>query len=479
MSIRKHTAYNLIGALIPMALSLFTIPIYLHLVGDTRYGVLAVAWLLLGYFGLFDLGLGRATAQRIASLGDAGVAQMAPIFWTALAMNASLGIVGGLIIWPVATYYFGHFFTVDAVLRPELEVAIPWLTLAVPLATISGVFSGALQGRAKFLELNMVSVLSAVLTQLIPLSVAWLHGPDLAWIVPAVVLSRVVTILLLFYRCLIHVFHNSVPMISRVHAKGLLQFGGWVTVTSLVGPMMVILDRFVIGVTLGAKSVTYYTVPFQLAERSAILPGALTSAIFPRIAAANSDEGINLAVDAIRTLAMVMTPVFLGGILLVEPFISWWISSVFWKNTGMLAPVLLMGFWINSFAHVPYALLQAAGKPSVVAKCHVGEVIPYLICLYLGLRFLGLMGAAIVFGLRALVDCALLMWFSGLLSKSMHILMPSFFLLLIGFLIAILMPVGTIIWWLMSIITLALSLLLSWKLSPPNIRVDIIRLVSF
>jgi O-antigen/teichoic acid export membrane protein len=40
LSIRRNTVYNLLGALVPLALPLVTIPIDLRLIGEARFGSL-------------------------------------------------------------------------------------------------------------------------------------------------------------------------------------------------------------------------------------------------------------------------------------------------------------------------------------------------------------------------------------------------------------------------------------------------------
>jgi O-antigen/teichoic acid export membrane protein len=150
-SIGRNAGYNLTGAAIPLLLSLVTVPIYLKLVGPDRYGVLAIAWLMLGYLGLFDLGLGRATAFRIAALRDAPAEERAATLWTAIVVNLGLGLVGALLMWVAAGWFFASIFKVDAALRPEIIAGVPFLAMTVPIATMTGVMTGALQGREQFL----------------------------------------------------------------------------------------------------------------------------------------------------------------------------------------------------------------------------------------------------------------------------------------------------------------------------------------
>jgi O-antigen/teichoic acid export membrane protein len=470
VSIQKNTTYNLIGALLPLGLSLITIPVYVRLIGDSRYGVLAIAWLLLGYFGLFDLGLGAATAQRIAATVTDERKERADVFWTALSMNSVLGLVGGLVIWPVANYFFARFFSVDQALRSELIGALPWLILAVPLATISGVLTGALQGRARFLELNFISVSSSSLIQLTPLVTVWLHGPDLAWLLPSVIFARLVVLSALFWLCYLHIFGREPRNISRVQAKELLQFGGWVTVSSLISPLMVVLDRFLIGATLGAKAVTFYTVPFNLAERSGMLPAALSTALFPRLAAAGEAGARQLAAAAIQSLAVVMTPLIVIGLLLMEPFLRWWLTPEFASHASLAGELLLIGFWINSFARIPYAQLQASGRPDIVAKCHVVELVPYLTLLYLGLNFWGLPGAALVFGLRTFTDCVLLLLFARTLKVCAIVLFVPLLLLMAALFVALCFSAGTMPWYASAGALLAASIIWALHNAPAVLR---------
>lgn len=479
MSIRRNTMFNLLGAIIPLGVALVTIPIYLGLIGEARYGVLAIAWLLLGYFGLFDLGLGRATAQRIAALRDGTAAERAQTFWTALALNVGLGGMGGLLIWPVAAYFFGQVFKVDEALRPEMQGAVPWLILAVPMATLSGVLNGALQGRERFLELNLISVSSTLLFQLLPLAVARFWGADLAVLLPAALCARLFTLLMLFVRCRRHIFQGHPVTFARAQACSLLRFGGWVTVTAFVSPMMVILDRFIIGAIVGAEAVAFYTVPFQLSDRSTLLSSALTSALFPRFAAVAPEERRRLAYTGLRVLAVVMSPEIAVGILLMEPFLAWWVTPAFAEQSAPVGQVLLLGFWINSFARIAFAQLQAQGNPNQVARCHLAEVLPYFALLFLGLHYFGLVGAAAAFSLRALADFALLAGLAGMLPLTLRLLWVPALLLALAFCIATQTTPGRPEWFGLVGLHGVLTGIWAWRQAPERVQQAAVRLRLF
>ncbi|MFN3819231.1 flippase [Blastomonas sp.] len=413
MSVSRNSAYNLVGAALPIVLALATVPVYLNLVGPDRYGVLAIAWLLLGYFGLFDLGLGRATSQRIAALRDAPASERAATFWTALSVNVVMGAVGALLFWPVSYYLFGNFFRVDEALRPEVIAAAPLLALAVPIATTTGVLTGALQGRERFLEVNVISVLSTTLFQLLPLAVAWLYGPYLPVVLLSALGARVLALGVLWLRCQTDLVRGQPVRPDRKLIRPLLSYGGWVMLTSMIGPLLVVSDRFLIGAILGAVVVGHYAVVFQLAERITVVPQALTNAMFPRLATMTGEDATRMTSAAVAAVLCIMTPIMMVGIFILDPFLSLWVGADIAQEVGFVGKILLIGYWVNSLALVPYARLQATGHPDRVTKVLMAELPVYLPVLYYAVTTFGLIGAATTFSLRLAVDHVLLSLVAG------------------------------------------------------------------
>ena len=62
----RNTVLNLVGLVVPLAVGFVTIPMVVRALGNERFGILALVWVVLGYFGLFDLGLGRTTTRYVA-----------------------------------------------------------------------------------------------------------------------------------------------------------------------------------------------------------------------------------------------------------------------------------------------------------------------------------------------------------------------------------------------------------------------------
>lgn len=417
MSIGRNATYNVIGTVLPMLLALVTVPAYLHLIGSERYGVLAIAWLILGYFGVFDLGLGRAAAQQIAALRDATPQRRKAAFGTALVSNLVIGLVGAALMLPVALYFFTARMNLTGPIHDEIAAAAPLLALAVPIATTIGVLSGALMGRERFFAINQTSVISTSLFQLVPLLYAWLAGPDLTGLLLASIGARLIGLAMFWRHCAREFGADAIRHFDRAQLRGLLGFGGWVTVTGLFTPLLAMADRFIIGARLGAVAVTVYSVPTQITSRLSPVAGALGNAIFPRFVAAqvaaDRAEANRLMDRGVLTLFGIFTVPVAAALCLMEPALRLWVGDAVGVPAAPVGRILLVTAWVNVFGQVGYWRLQAEGRPATVAWITLAEVPFYLAALYLLLARYGLPGAAIASLVRMIVDMAVLHWSSG------------------------------------------------------------------
>lgn len=433
MSITRNTTINLVGAIVPMAVMLITVPLYLAHLGEARYGVLALVWLVLGYFSFLEMGLGKATANQIAKSHDGTNTERSEIFWTALLLNTAMGVIGACILWLVGEYLLTSVLKMPPDFRQEAITALPWLIASLPIALTSAVLNGALEGRNRFFTVNALQVGSNTIFQLTPLIAAYYYSPSLEVVIPVAILSRVLMYLPFFFACYKAVPCSFVPNFSMTRAKSLFQYGGWVSVTGIVTPIVETLDRFLVGAIIGAQATAHYTIAYQLTTKIRIIPASLTRALFPRLSS-DVTNPTHLAEKSLKFLLPILTLIIVIAIFSAQPFLELWLGQETGRDITPTCLVFLIGVWANSLAYIPYSLLQAGGKPKLVALIHLAELLPFIAILYFATANFGVLGAAAAWSLRASADAMLLYIAAHDFSKIfLKLIIPFLIILLASF----------------------------------------------
>jgi O-antigen/teichoic acid export membrane protein len=468
MSVARHTAYNVVGAVIPVAVSLVTVPLYLKVIGLDRYGVLAICWLLVGYFGLFDFGLGRATAQKIATLAEAPAADRNRIFWTAALLSSALCLAAVLVFLPLATIGLTLMKLTDPGLRQEVNDALPLLIAAVPFGIAQSLLTGSLEGRREFLKINLVISAGTIATAILPLLTAWLIEPHLPYLLGAALVARTFVLVLLILACVRAVPLHKPRIASPSEIRRLLHFGGWTTVTNVVGPLLAFWDRFAIGAVLGSAAVALYVVPFNLVWQLAVLPAALAGALSPRLASLPVDDARLLSRRSLLVLAFLLTPATLVMLAGVGPFLHLWIGEIAARESTPVAYALLFGLWANSLARIAFTRLVAGGRPDVVAKVHLAELLPYVALLYFGMVRFGLVGAALAWSIRCAADTLILLLIDRVERSTLRLLALHGAIVLAAIVVMFLTSPTALSRWLLLAVLAALTALVLLRNMPPQ-----------
>jgi O-antigen/teichoic acid export membrane protein len=404
----RNVVWNLSGAGLPLVVALWAIPALINGMGTERFGLLAIIWMGVGYFSLFDLGMGRALTKLVAErLGNGRESELPSLIGTGLRLMFGLGVIAALTVAGITPWLAGGLLNVPADLVQEAVWSFWILAGTLPFVVSTAGLIGILQAHQRFPLISAVRI---------PLGIMNFLGPVLALAVtPSLVATTLVlaatrVLAWLAFRWLYKEFSpksESGTTVSRAAARDLLSFGGWITVTNIVGPLMVYFDRFLIGALLTMSAVAYYTTPYEAVTRLWVVPEALVGVLFPALATAlvaDLERARAIFLVAARVLLIIMfVPVALVMLFAPEA-LTLWLDPRFSQESTPVLRWLAIGIFINSLARLPFIALQGKGRPDLTAKLHLAELPIYVLALWGLVEAFGIVGAAAAWTLRIVID---------------------------------------------------------------------------
>jgi O-antigen/teichoic acid export membrane protein len=414
----RRFAYNMIwsllGAGLPMLVAIVAVPTLIHDLGTARFGVLSIAWMVVGYFSLFDFGLGRALTQAVAAkLGRQEEAQIPEVVWTALVLMLALGVVGCITIAALTPWLVSSVLKIPESLKDETRTSFFILALSIPVVVLTTGVRGLLEAYQRFDLVNIVRVPLGVLTYLAPLLVLPL-GQTLPIVVFVLVLVRLASCAAYVGMCakLYPGLRRRIPLRSAV-VRELLNFGGWMTVSNITAPFLLYLGRLLVAGMVSVEAVAYFSTPYDVVTNLLTIPAILVTVLFPVFTQSFQRDPIAAAAVYRRAMLynfLALAPLCLATFVMAKPALSWWINPEFAAHAYRVAQFMALGVLINSFGHISQALIQAYGRPDLTAKLHIAELLAYVPYLWWLTKMHGIDGAALGWVIRVAISTAAL-WF--------------------------------------------------------------------
>jgi O-antigen/teichoic acid export membrane protein len=412
--IAKNSIISFIGLALPLVVGFVAIPYVIRSLGTTRFGILSLVWIVFGYFGLFDLGMGRTTTKYIAEALGKGETEKLPFYlWTTVLLQTAIGLAGAGLLIVVAPLVARRFLNIPAEFVEETIQTLRLVGLSLPVMFVTSSFRGVLEAGQRFGLVNVVKIPINVLFYILPL-VGIALGYELPGIVVLLVISRLAA-LCAWAAMSVGVFPvlRRRPVMDRTFLKPLFSFSGWLALSSIVYSISSSLDRLLIGSLLTIEAVTYYSAPYEAINRIGIIPGSLSMVLFPAfsyLGAGRYKERVEeLFARSTKFILLSTGPIFILLMFFAGDFLRLWLGPDFARTSVLVVQFLAAGFLINSMIAVPNNYLLGIGRADIAPKYQVVELVGYAALTWVGAKLWGIKGVALAAAVRLVFFAVFLM----------------------------------------------------------------------
>jgi len=397
--LRRNIAANAIGGSLSAIFALALIPVQVRLLGVEAYGLLAFVASLQVLLSIFDLGLSPTMTREVSRDSSEGhevsrmlIRSISLVYWP-------IGIGIGAVLFLAAPWLASHWLHLERLTARTATEALQLAAVVIALRWPVSLYSGVVAGRQRFVALNWLKAAMAAAGALGGIAVVLgTHSllDLLVWMVVAAGIE------LAGYLGLV-LWLNPGLLAGRL-GFSFLPAGVWryaigINLINVLAMALTQSDRILISKLLSIQSLGYYALAYNILTGLALIPGFVTSALFPAFVVRHS---VGIPTDlretyqtATRGLMYAYNlPIWLLAIF-GHDILKVLTSAATADRTAPLLTVLALGFVCNGAATLAYTASIATGNTAIPIRVNVLAVVVYLPVLTVLTLRLGGLGAAV------------------------------------------------------------------------------------
>lgn len=387
---------------------------------DTEsYGLFSLAWTIINYMAVLDLGIGTAVTRYIAQeLSLDHRERIQSVFWTAFTMLLILGVVFALLLAMFTPYLVDNAMHIPSHLRTQAKTMFWLLAISIPFIFMNNSMRGGLEAAQRFDIVNLVRTPYNAAIYLLPLM-----GYFIGWRIDIITGSLLVAIILAFFAYTIGML-SEYPWIYKAislrldEAGKITRFSGWVAASNGFSAIFVYVERLLITTTLSLVSLAYFTAPYDALTRIWIIPMSITAVLLPvfsenRTPITSLQQDEKMVSFSMKFLFVIIGPLAAFIVIFSREILSLWLGAEYGLNSSTIAIYLAVGIFFNSFGRIPATLLYGKERPDLPVKLYIVELPLYLLVGYLLILRWGVAGLAFAWLLRTAADTILLFFFTN------------------------------------------------------------------
>lgn len=397
-NIRRNVIFTGIGYVLPLLAALATIPLMTVKLGVDLYGLYVICISLIGFMTLVDLGIGQTVIKFVAGYEATGQRdKIRPVLDVALLIYLVIGILSVVGLYVLAPLLARGLY--DEAIKQLLAQEVLRIT-AIPLflSYLNQFFLNVCKAYHRF-DLPAIIHNSANLGGVMLATVLLLADYSLREVILGYAFVQFAA-LVAGYMASRHVLPGNirpVPVFNRQIFDEIVSFSTYTFVGNFIGSLVSRADKLLIGILVGTEAVTFYQIPFTIAQMANGIVHTLAHIAFPRFSemfSQGNQEGLlNLYRTANDIVFLVSMMIAVMLVTVGGDFLALWISPEFADKATLTLQIMAVYFFLHSNTVLGYWVLQGAGQAKLTAFMSVVDAVAYFVALYyLGSQY-GYLGA--------------------------------------------------------------------------------------